>query len=74
MERLVAPMDFNLPFSRARWVADTGMILASPAPPMATVSVPTKPSRMRKRHPNGVMMRRISLNTANYMARSSLGE
>ena len=35
MERLVAPMDFNLPFSRARWVADTGMILASPTPPMA---------------------------------------
>src|ERR1017187_1502277 len=48
IERLVAPMDFSMPISRVRCVTDTNMMLARPMPPMANVSVPTKPRRICK--------------------------
>ena len=63
IERLVAPMDFSMPISRARCVTDTNMMLARPMPPMANVSVPTKPSRICSAVPMESTMRRNSLKT-----------
>src|ERR1035437_539444 len=74
MERRVAPMDFNMPISRVRCVTETSMMLASPTPPMASVSVPMKPSSRRSAIPMVSTIRMYSLKTMVRTARSSLGE
>ena len=46
MSRRRPPSAFSTPISRVRWVTETSMMFISPTPPMPSVSVPMKASRI----------------------------
>ena len=50
MSRRRPPSAFSTPISRVRWVTDTSMMFIRPTPPMPSVSVPMKPSRILQAH------------------------